>query len=105
MDKSDLGKFLYTIKRDYGNNKQKCEINEIHYEFKVHIKYVIKVIRIIIQSGLVICDLLASIYCVYPELIVKNEKFPCTVELSGKYTRSMVVVDRSRGLLPQNRFV
>ena len=35
--KSGLGKFLYTIKRDYGKNKQKCERNEIHYEFKVHI--------------------------------------------------------------------
>ena len=57
------------------------------------------------QCGLVICDLLASIYLVYPEFISKKENFRATVELGGKYTRSMTVLDRSRRFLPENRSV
>lgn len=39
-------------------------------------------------------DLLASIVYLYPELVTEQESFCCTVELDGKYTRSMMIVDR-----------
>ena len=39
-------------------------------------------------------DLLASIVYLYPELVIEKESFCCTVELDGKYTRSMMIVDR-----------
>ena len=33
--KSKLGEFLFTIKRDYGNNKLQFDRSQVHYEFKV----------------------------------------------------------------------
>jgi len=54
------------------------------------------------NTGLAICDLIAAIYCLYPETATIVERFPCTVELDGKYTRSMMVVDRQRTILPNN---
>ena len=39
------------------------------------------------STGLAICDLIAAIYCLYPETATIVERFPCTVELDGKYTR------------------
>ena len=39
------------------------------------------------NTGLAICDLIAAIYCLYPETATIVERFPCTVELDGKYTR------------------
>ena len=38
------------------------------------------------------CDLLAPIVCLYPELITNKEDFPVSVELNGQYTRSMMIV-------------
>merc|ERR1719427_572083 len=54
------------------------------------------------KEGAVLCDLLAAIYCLYPETATVVERFPCTVELDGKYTRAMMIVDRQKSLLPNN---
>lgn len=48
------------------------------------------------NQGEVMCDLLAAIVALHPELIVQNEHFPVSVELHGQYTRSMMIVDRMR---------
>ena len=47
-------------------------------------------------------DLLASIVYLYPELVLEKDSFCCTVELDGKYTRSMMVVDRLKRIEFEN---
>ena len=48
------------------------------------------------NQGEVMCDLLAAVVALHPELIVQSEHYPVSVELQGQYTRSMMVVDRMR---------
>ena len=63
----------YCLDKD-GNVVDDCEIlAPLYHEFK--------------SKGVVLCDLIAAIYCLYPELATVVERFPCTVELDGKYTR------------------
>jgi len=44
-----------------------------------------------------ICDLLAPIALLHPELVTKKEIHPVSVELSGMYTRGMMVLGRHYG--------
>ena len=77
------GRLLYQIKqhcnKNYcldkdGNIVDDCAVlAPSYYEFE--------------SKGVVLCDLIAAIYCLYPETATIVEKFPCTVELDGKYTR------------------
>ena len=46
------------------------------------------------------CDLMAPLVLLYPELITNMENKPVSVELNGQYTRSMMVVDRNNQVLP-----
>lgn len=42
-----------------------------------------------------ICDLVAAIVLVNPELILEEENCPVTVELAGNYTKGMMVLNRA----------
>jgi len=91
-NKSKLGFLLYMIKQHsvkaFGD-EDAMSFSQYHHLFQ--------------NTGLVLCDLLAAIYFLYPEVVTKSESFPCTVELGGRYTRSMVIVDRLKSLLPNNK--
>ena len=77
---SDLGDFMDAIKG--GHVDGSANFSKISSSFS--------------NQGVVMCDLLAAIIAVHPELIVRSENYPVSVELQGQYTRSMMVVDRMR---------
>lgn len=85
-----LGKFFADISTTeierYENNKGSEETHEFEH-----------------PNGIALCDLYAPIILLYPETITSAESFAVTVELSGQYTRAMMVVDRTDRLLSQNQ--
>ena len=66
-NKSNLRFLLYMIKQHSVKafaDEDAMSFSQYHHLFK--------------NTGLVLCDLLAAIYFVYPELVTKSESFPCT---------------------------
>jgi len=86
--KTNVSKLLHAISRVYEQNKTDKSISAIYTRFD--------------KEGTFQPDLLASIVYLYPEMVIEKESFSCTVELDGKYTRSMMIVDRLKSLLPNN---
>ena len=46
------------------------------------------------KDEMCICDLLAAVVSLHPELISTEDNFSVSVELGGTYTRGMMVIDR-----------
>merc|ERR1711892_624500 len=73
---SDLGDFLNMIKG--GHVDGSADFSKMSSAFS--------------NQGEVMCDLLAAVVALHPELVVQSEHYPVSVELQGQYTRSMMVV-------------
>ena len=85
-DKSDLGNFFDAIQQHSRKNKCGTKRDQLWNRFK--------------NIGVCMCDLMAPLVLLYPELITNMENKPVSVELNGQYTRSMMVVDRNNQVLP-----
>ena len=85
--KSVLGDFFHAIRQHSLSNFDKEKQDEVKFQYMWH-RFG--------DSGACMCDLLAPIVLLYPELVTTKEDFPVSVELNGQYTRSMMVVDRMR---------
>ena len=85
--KSALGDFFNAIRQHSLKSFDKEDEGEVKFQYMWH-RFG--------DKGACMCDLLAPLVLLYPELITTKEDFPVSVELNGQYTRSMMVVDRMR---------